>query len=142
VTRDIVPTEPGIFVYNQMEPNCPQLKRLYHDSDLFCLPTYGDCLPIALSEAGAAGLPLVATDLAGIPEIVKTGTTGLLTPVGDARALASALESLVVSPDLRLQLGAGAAKLVAYELDAQRNAQRLLDLLKQQCHAAGSRHEA
>jgi glycosyltransferase involved in cell wall biosynthesis len=139
VTRDVVPTEPGLFVYNQMEPNCSPLKRLYRESDIFCLPTYGDTQPIALSEAGAAGLPLVATDLAGIPEIVKTGTTGLLTPVGDGRSLASALESLIVDPELRLQLGAGAAKLIARELDARRNTQRLLDMLKQQSHTAGSR---
>jgi len=132
VTRDTVPTEPGLFVYNRMEPNSFPLKRLYHESDIFCLPTYGDCLPMALSEAGAAGLPLVATDVGGISEIVKTGTTGLLTPPGDGRTLASALESLVLNPGLRLELGGGAADLVAQELDAQRNTQRLLDLLKQE----------
>ena len=136
VTRDVVPTQPGLFVYNRMEPNSAALKQLYHESDIFCLPTYGDCLPIVLSEAGAAGLPLVATDVAGIGEIVETGATGFLTPVSDARALVSALESLVRDPDLRLDLGVGAAKLVAREFDAQCNTRRLLDLLKQESDAA------
>lgn len=132
VTRDVVPTEPGLFVYNRMEPNSAPLKQLYHESDIFCLPTYGDTLPIVLAEAGAAGLPLVATDVAGIREIVETGTTGVLAPARDALALASALEPLVRGPDLRLALGAGAAARVAREFDAQRNARRLLDLLKQE----------
>jgi glycosyltransferase involved in cell wall biosynthesis len=136
VTRDIIPTEPGLFVYNQMEPNSAPLKQLYHDSDIFCLPTYGDSLAIVLAEAGAAGLPLVATHVAGIGEIVETGVTGVLTQPGDARALVSVLEPLVRDPDLRLDLGAGAAKLVARELDAQRNTRRLLDLLKRESEAA------
>ena len=142
VTHDIVPTEPGLFVYDRMEPNSAPLKQLFHESDIFCLPTYGDTLPLVLSEAGAAGLPLVATDVAGIREIVETGATGFLMPVSDARALASTLEPLVRSPDLRLDLGAGAAKLVAREFDAQRNARRLLDLLKQESDAARLKNRA
>lgn len=136
VTRDVIPPEPGLFVYNRMEPNSAALKQLYHESDIFCLPTYGDCLAIVLAEAGAAGLPLVATDVGGIGEIVATGVTGFLTPVSDALALASVLERLVRNPDLRLDLGAGAAARVARELDAQRNTRRLLDLLKQESDAA------
>jgi glycosyltransferase involved in cell wall biosynthesis len=125
-----------------MEPNSAPLKQLYHESDIFCLPTYGDCLPMVLSEAGAAGLPLVATDVGGIREIVETGATGFLTPMRDALALASALEPLVLDPDLRLDLGAGAAALVAREFDAQRNARRLLALLKQESDAARSKNGA
>lgn len=130
VTRDVVPAEPGIVVYNRVEPNSAALKQLYHESDIFCLPTHGDCMPLALSEAGAAGLPLVATNVGAIDEIVETGVTGALIPVADARALATALEGLVRNLDLRLELGAGAAQRVARDFDAQRNARRLLDLLK------------
>ena len=50
------------------------------EADVFCLPTRGDCLPMVLSEAGAAGLPLVATAVAGVPEIVRDGETGLDRP--------------------------------------------------------------
>jgi glycosyltransferase involved in cell wall biosynthesis len=137
VTREAVSTEPGLFVHPRMEPNSAALKQLYHESDIFCLPTYGDCLPMVLSEAGAAGLPLVATDVAGIREIVETGATGFLTPVGDAPALAAALRALVLGADLRLDQGARAAERVAREFDARRNAQRLLDLLKQESDASG-----
>jgi glycosyltransferase involved in cell wall biosynthesis len=136
VTHDTVPAEPGLFVYNDMQPNSPHLKQLYHDCDIFCLPTYGDCLPMVLSEAGAAGLPAVATRVAGIPEIVQDGTTGFLVPTGDVAALVEALSRLILNPDLRLRQGEQAVARVTRAFDARRNALRLLDLLKQEADAA------
>jgi glycosyltransferase involved in cell wall biosynthesis len=136
VTRSTLPSEPGLFIYNTMQPNSAELKQLYHACDIFCLPTYGDCLPMVLSEAGAAGLPAVTTRVAGIPEIVKDGATGFLVPPGDVAALVEALKPLVLESTLRLDQGARAVELVAREFDAQRNARRLLTLLKQQVGTA------
>jgi glycosyltransferase involved in cell wall biosynthesis len=131
VTRDTVATEPGLFVYHNMQPNSAPLKALFHDADIFCLPTYGDCLPMVLSEAGAAELPSVATNVAGIGEIVKEGETGFLIPTGDVAALTKALRTLVENPALRQSQGAKAAALVQREFDAERNTERLLALMKQ-----------
>jgi glycosyltransferase involved in cell wall biosynthesis len=131
VTRDPTPAEPGVFVYHDMQPNSEALRALYHACDLFCLPTYGDCLPMVLSEAGAAGLPCVSTRVGGISEIVREGETGLLVPPGDVAALTKALRGLLDNADLRRQMGARAARLVADEFDAVKNTQRLLDLVKQ-----------
>ncbi len=136
VTRAPLPNEPELFVYNQMQPNSIALKQLYYESDIFCLPTYGDCLPMVLSEAGAAGLPVISTRVAGIPEIVEDGTTGLLVPPGDVPALADALTALVRNPQLRLVQGERAVDLVTREFDAQRNTRRLLSILKQEADAA------
>jgi glycosyltransferase involved in cell wall biosynthesis len=130
VTRDIIPPEYGVFVYNHMQPNSPELKALYLNSHIFCLPTYGDCLPMVLSEAGAVGLPLVSTRVAAIPEIVRDDETGLLVPPGDLPALTAALRQLVYDPLLRARMGSCAAALVHREYDAQNNAVRLIDLLK------------
>jgi glycosyltransferase involved in cell wall biosynthesis len=138
VTRASLPEEPGLFVYTDMRPNSAALRQLYHDSDIFCLPTYGDCLPMVLSEAGAAGLPVVSTRVAGIPEIVEEGTTGFLVPTGDVPALIDALKSLVRNPQLRLIQGERAVDAVTREFDAQRNARRLLTLLKQEADTARS----
>jgi glycosyltransferase involved in cell wall biosynthesis len=136
VTRASQPEEPGLFVYTHMQPNSAALKQLYYESDIFCLPTYGDCLPMVLSEAGAAGLPVISTRVAGIPEIVEDGTTGFLVPPGDVQALADALKSLVRNPQLRLVQGQRAVDVVTREFDAHRNARRLLSLLKQEADAA------
>ncbi len=131
VTKSNVSPGPGIFVYHDMEPNSAPLKQLYHESDIFCLPTYGDCLPMVLSEAAAAGLPAVSTQVAAIPEITQDGKTGFLVPTGDVLALENALQNLILNPDMRLQQGEQAAAFVKTKFDAQNNASRLLDLLKQ-----------
>lgn len=129
-TREKVAAEPGLFVYNNLQPNSAELKSLYHACDIFALPTYGDCLPMVLSEASAAGLAVVSTALAAIPEVVHEGETGLLVPVGDVKTLEEALRRLVLQPELRLRLGERAITHVSREYDAQKNASRLLELLK------------
>jgi glycosyltransferase involved in cell wall biosynthesis len=96
---------------------------------VFCLPTLGDCLPMVLSEAGAASLPLISTDVGAIAEVVVQDSTGLLVPPGDAVALRSALERLVRDADLRRKLGQQAARHVETTFNAQTNARRLADLL-------------
>lgn len=130
VTKDTVASEPGLFVYNGMQPNSQPLKNLYHSCDIFALPTFGDCLPMVLSEAGAAGMAVVSTNVAAIPEIVRDGETGLIVPAGDTAALTEALRRLALSPDLRMSLAEHAISHVSREYDAQKNAARLLDLLK------------
>lgn len=130
VTRDTLPEEPGVFVYRDVQPNSLQLKQLYHSCDIFCLPTKGDCLPMVLSEAGAAGLPAVSTQIAAIPEIIRHGETGFVVPMNDPAALTHALRELVCNPQLRLYQGQRAVNVVRNGFDAQRNALRLLDVLK------------
>lgn len=130
VTKTVVPNEPGIFVHSNMAPNSRELIELYHQCDIFALPTFGDCLPMVLSEAGAAGLATVSTNLAGIPEIVQDRRTGLLVPPGDPAALTETLRTLLDNPELRIELGARAVQHVSNSYDAEKNAIRLFDLLK------------
>jgi glycosyltransferase involved in cell wall biosynthesis len=139
VTKDKVASEPGLFVYNTMQPNSQPLKDLYHSCDIFALPTFGDCLPMVLSEAGAAGMAVVSTNVAAIPEIVRDGETGLTVPAGDTAALTEALRRLALGPDLRLSLAERAITHVTREYDAQKNAGRLLDLLKGEADMARMR---
>jgi glycosyltransferase involved in cell wall biosynthesis len=93
------------------------------------LPTRGDCLPMVLSEAGAAGLAAVSTAVAGIPEIVHDGETGLVVPADDVPALTAALQRLVEDSELRGRLGANARDLVMARFDAEKNVRLLVELL-------------
>jgi glycosyltransferase involved in cell wall biosynthesis len=131
VTRTPIAPEPGVFVHLDMEPNTQRLKNLFIQSDIFCLPTLGDCLPMALAEAGAAGLPAISTSIAGTPEIIQDGETGFLVPPGDVRALTTVLQRLIEDPVLRLHQGEAARQVVCARFDASRNAAQLLDLMKQ-----------
>ncbi len=130
VTRTPIAPEAGVFVYNEMQPNSQQLIQLFHACDIFCLPTWGDCLPMVLSEAAAAGLPIVATQVGAIGEIVHEGGNGFLIAPGDSEALTERLQRLTADPALRLQMGEAGTALAQQSFDAERNALQLVALLK------------
>ena len=71
---------------------------------------FGEGCPSAVLEAMLLGLPVVASEVGGIPELIRHGETGLLVPPGDAAALAVALARLAEDPDLRRGLGAAARR--------------------------------
>ncbi len=78
-------------------------------ADIFALASDWEGTPIAVMEAMAAGLPVVATAVGGVPELVEHGKTGLLVARGDMASLAAALDALVRDPGRRRALG-GAAR--------------------------------
>lgn len=75
------------------------------DADVFVLPSRSEASPNSIIEAMAAGLPVVATDVGGIPELVADGHTGRLVPPGDPAALGRALLDLLDHPDRAVQFG-------------------------------------
>ncbi len=77
-------------------------------ADLFVMPSLWEGLPLALLEAMLAGKPIIASATSGIPEAIETEREGLLTPPGDAGALAGALGRLLRDPAERRRLGAAA----------------------------------
>jgi len=92
------------------------LARAYAESDVFVLPAVVDSkgdtegLGVVLIEAAQIGLPLVASDVGGIPDVVVDGKTGLLVPPGNPFALADALRRLADDPDLAARLVEGARR--------------------------------
>jgi glycosyltransferase involved in cell wall biosynthesis len=78
--------------------------------DLFVLASKNEGLPIALVEALALGLPVVATAVGGTPEVVTDGLEGLLVPPSNPDQLASAIERLLADPELRARMSAAATE--------------------------------
>jgi glycosyltransferase involved in cell wall biosynthesis len=76
-----------------------------------------DGLPVVVLEAMAAGKPVVASDLAGLPLAVADGATGLLVPPGDPGALAAAVGALLADPERARRLGAAGRRRVEEELN-------------------------
>jgi glycosyltransferase involved in cell wall biosynthesis len=85
-----------------------EVPELLAASDAFALFSTYEGNPMALMEAMAAGLPVVATDVGGVAGIVVPGETGLLTPAGDRRAFADSLAALAADPERRRALGEAA----------------------------------
>ena len=91
--------------------------------DIFLLPTHQEALGTAFVEAGAMGLPAVATRVDGVPEVVQDGETGLLVALGDVGALTEALCLLLQEPALRQRLGTQAASFVRQKFSREQMAQ-------------------
>ncbi|WP_395022153.1 glycosyltransferase family 4 protein [Dongia sp.] len=84
---------------------------------LLVLPSEAEGLPMAVVEAFAWGLPVISTPVGSTPDILNDGVEGLMIPVGDAEALAAALQRLIADPALRRQLGSNARSFFAQNLD-------------------------
>jgi glycosyltransferase involved in cell wall biosynthesis len=80
--------------------------EFYRTLDLFVLPSLREGLPRMLLEAMASGIPCVATDVEGVPEVLTSGIDGLLVPPGDVHALQAAVERMYHEPALRTGLAA------------------------------------
>jgi glycosyltransferase involved in cell wall biosynthesis len=87
-------------------------------SDLLVLPTREEGFPNTLLEAMALGVPVVATPVDGIPELIDDGVHGLLLPPGDADAFARAIRALLDDPARRRELATAAARRVREAFDA------------------------
>ncbi|HUT11660.1 MAG TPA: glycosyltransferase family 4 protein [Thermoguttaceae bacterium] len=90
-------------------------------------------IPVALMEAMACGVPVVASELSGIPELVRHGQSGLLVPPGDAAALADAIQRLHADRPLHRRLAQGARETVQRDFDLSKNAAALTSYF----HAGG-----
>ncbi len=83
-----------------------EVERLLQRWDIFAMPSLEEGFGIAALEAMAAGLPVVATNVGGIPELVENGRTGWLVPPGNPQALAERVCTLLLNPEMRYVMGA------------------------------------
>ena len=129
VTRSEIPLGEGISVYNHLQPNSLELIELYQSCDVFVLPTKAEAFGIAAVEASAAGLPVVATRVGGLPDIVLDGESGYLVPAKDGRSLAERLTLLVSDSTRRHSFGHRSRQHAQSHFDARKNAERMTAIL-------------
>lgn len=84
----------------------PDLPALFQIASIYALSSNYEGLPRVLVEAGAAGLPVVSTDAAGVADVIVDGLTGLIVPINDAPTMAEALLSLLRDPARRKEIAA------------------------------------
>lgn len=101
-----------------------RVREHYRHADIFVLPSFAEGLPVVLMEAMAMGLPCLSTRIAGIPELIEDGVSGLLVPAGDAGALGHALSRLLTDAGLRRRLGRAGREAVVRDYDATANARK------------------
>jgi glycosyltransferase involved in cell wall biosynthesis len=98
-----------------------QVPEVLQQLDIFAMPSTYEGFGVAALEAEAMELPVVASRIHGIPDVVLDGETGLLVPARDRQALAGALERLAVDGDLRRRLGQAGRAFVAEHYSWQEN---------------------
>jgi colanic acid/amylovoran biosynthesis glycosyltransferase len=106
----------------------PQVSDLFSNADVFCLASFAEGVPVVLMEAMSHGLPVVATRLAGIAELVEDDVSGALVSPGRADLLADALARLAGDPALRAAWGAAGRRRVRLDYDVDDSARRLAAL--------------
>lgn len=136
VRIDVISTDPAVpaddslvRVHRGARAGEPLHRRLFAAADVLVLPTRADAVPWVVVEGLAAGLPVVATQVGAIPELV--GDAGLVVPAGDVGRLAEALDRLAGDPALRQDLGARARARAEARFDAARQVPRVLEVLEQ-----------
>ena len=102
------------------------LRSRLRAADVFALPSRGDNVPVSVLEAMAEGVPVVATRVGGIPELVADGESGILVEPDDAAGLAAALGRLAADDALRSRLGEGGHTRVQQQFDPADAARRVV----------------
>lgn len=114
------------------------LVRVYSAFDALVLSSRNEGTPVAVIEAMAAGLPVVATAVGGVADVLDDGRCGLLVPPGDADALARAMTRLATDPVLRRELGCSGRRSVAARFRSERLVAEIARLYQDGvCHRRG-----
>ncbi len=104
--------------------------------DIWVMSSVREGLPVALLEAMAAGRPIVATQVGGIPDAVRDGREGLLVPPADPSALAAAISALLADPIRTAELAAAARRRAATDYGIDSVASRIEDVYREELAAA------
>ena len=130
------------------KPSCsravhqPEVAQILANADILAAPSVPtpdgrrEGIPVALMEGMACRLPVVASEVSGIPELVRHAHNGLLIAPGSVEMLANALHSLALDPGLRTRLGSAARRTIEAEFDIKASAARLTELFLFQTQTA------
>ncbi|MBN1939560.1 MAG: glycosyltransferase [Candidatus Aminicenantes bacterium] len=97
-------------------------------ADCLALPSRWEGLPMVVLEAMSRGLPVVASSVGGVPEIITQGVSGWLVPPEDSEAMAATLASVLTNPALRRQVGRNARERIRQDFSIERMAQKTVAL--------------
>lgn len=106
-----------------------QVRELLLETDVFIMASFAEGVPVVLMEAMASAVPVVATRIAGVAELVEDGISGFLVPPGDAQSLAERTAALLDDPALRQRFGKAGRAEVEAEFNIATESQRLVQVL-------------
>jgi len=102
--------------------------ELFQTASVAVLSSNREGMPVSLMEAGACGIPVVATSVGGVPELIEHEITGFLSPPGEAQSLADNIERLLMDPELRARMGDAARRRIEEKFSLKRQVDKMLKL--------------
>jgi glycosyltransferase involved in cell wall biosynthesis len=127
--RDALPA--GVRQQRGVVERSAEWTRAWRDADVFVMATRNEAFGLVYQEAAAAALPAIGSRLNAVPEIIDVGRTGLLVEPGDVAQLASALDRLISSAELRERMGRAARQKIERDADPVAHRDQLVALIKQ-----------
>jgi glycosyltransferase involved in cell wall biosynthesis len=128
LTTEVV--ESGLEEFIHIKPAVTGAEKIdvFRSADVFVYPSYHEGMPMAVIEAMACGLPIIATNVGGLPDLINPGSNGLLVPVGQPAQLATAIHQLIVDPQMRHLMQVGSYRLAQENFDIEKLVVRLLGI--------------
>ena len=118
------------FIHFQSPVTGSEKIEQFRRADLFVYPSYHEGMPMAVIEAMACGLPVIATQVGGLPDLVLPGVNGLLVPAGQPDQLANAIQQLIADPQLRYAMQTRSLQLAQEKFDIEKLVLRLLEIYR------------
>jgi glycosyltransferase involved in cell wall biosynthesis len=125
----------NVTLIRGLEASDPELVNAYHAANLFLLPSVHEPFGIVILEAWAAGLPVVASNVGGVPSFVSDGENGCLFPSGDLGALLNTARTLIACPDCRRKIAAAGKKKAVGEFGWDRITRQLVGIYEEAIRA-------
>jgi colanic acid/amylovoran biosynthesis glycosyltransferase len=120
--------EDRVTLAGELSP--PEVRACLAEADLFCMASFAEGLPVSMMEAMAVGVPVVATNVGGIPELAIKGATALTVPAGNVAELALAMAHVAGDEGLRKRLSGNARARVIEMHSLEPNVRQLFDLFR------------
>ena len=111
--------------------------KLLREADLFFLPSYNEGMPMSVLDAMGYGLPIVSTDIGGIPQIVKNEMNGYIFRPGDVEGFAHAITSILCKREIRLEFGKNSLKIIKESYSLDRHIEKLEEVYTLVCCEGG-----
>ena len=103
-------------------------ERLFKEAGIYCLPSKNEAMPMSVMEAMSYGVPVITTNVGGVPQLIEDGVDGLLIDVDDIGRLSSLLLELSISPQRRSELGLAGRSKIEGSFSVQSSVDRRLDI--------------
>jgi len=126
---EVGPVPENVVIHGSLKPNSEPLQKVYEEADVLLLPTRADTFSIVTLEAMASSLPVIATDVGGMRDLIEDGRTGFLVPSGDLEALRDRLRRLRGDAGLRIRMGQEGRNRAEAHFDLHRHVETVMTLL-------------